>query len=486
MPRLTHSIRWRVQVWHGLILLVALAALSIVVNRLAWQSQLTRIDATLEQAEKHLVRALFSSIPREDLDRQTPPDILLRKFVREKRFVIPPELAPTYTDTAPGHHWFVCTDADGSILIKTPNAPPGYIPPPAAASDTGAFLTRGRHRESAHTLPGGITFAYGRDITPDLDARRRFAGSLALLALALWATGLIGGWWLAGRALRPIRAISRTATRIAAGDLAERIDTSDTDNELDQLGRVLNETFDRLAAALERQRRFTADASHELRTPLTILLSETQRALKRDRTPDDYRAILATCRETGLRMRRLIEALLLLARQETASHLPARVSCDLAGILRETARQLAPLAADRGINLHLDLRPAPVRADPETLAILAANLLSNAIDHHRPDGDRNIWLATETAPDQSAARVVVRDDGPGIPPGDLPHIFERFHRADKARTATPTPHAGLGLAIAQAIAQNHAATLAARNNTPPPGATFELVLPAVRDREKPA
>jgi signal transduction histidine kinase len=486
MPRFTHSIRWRVQAWHGLILLVALAALSIVVNRLAWQSQLNRIDATLEQAEKHLVRALFSAIPREDLDRQTPPDILLRKFAREKRLAIPPELAPAYTDTAPGHHWFVCTDADGSTLIKTPNAPPGYTPSPAAASDIGTFLTRGRHRESTHAFPGGITFSYGRDITPDLDARRRFAGSLALLALALWATGLVGGWWLAGRALRPIRAISRTATRIAAGDLAERINTSDTDNELDQLGRVLNETFDRLAAALERQRRFTADASHELRTPLTILLSETQRALKRDRSPDDYRAILATCRETGLRMRRLIEALLLLARQETASHLPARVSCDLAGILRETARRLAPLAADRRINLHLDLRPAPVRADPESLAILAANLLSNAIDHHRPDGDRNIWLATGTAPGQSDARVEVRDDGPGIPPGDLPRIFERFHRADKARTATPTPHAGLGLAIAQAIAQNHAATLAARNNTPAPGATFELMLPADRDTETPA
>ncbi len=485
MTRLTHSIRWRVQAWHGLVLLVALAALCLVVNRLAWQAQLKRIDTAIAEAERRLARAFFDSSTPADRDDRMPPDELFRRLARENRLAIPPALSAAYSSTAPGHHWFAITDTDGTLLIKSPNAPAGYARPPGIAPESDAFATRHHYRESTHAFRNGLAVTYGADITPDLDARRRFATTLGLIALVLWTAGLLGGWWLAGRAIRPIRTISRTATRIAAGDLAERINVSDTDSELDQLGRVLNATFDRLSAALERQRRFTADASHELRTPLTILLSETQRALKRERAPGEYRAILATCHDTGLRMRRLIEALLLLARQDASDPAVARVPGDLAAVAAEAVRHRSAIADEKAMRLHLDLQPAPAPLDPDTMGILVTNLLSNAIDHHRAGGDRNIWITTGTA-GRASVRLVVRDDGPGIPPGDLPHIFERFHRADKARTATPTPHTGLGLAIARAIAQNHSATLTARNNTPAPGATFELVLPAVRDRAKPA
>ena len=148
----------------------------------------------------------------------------------------------------------------------------------------------------------------------------RFAWSLGGSGFAIWVVCLLGGWWIAGNALKPIATISRTAAHIADGNLEERISTSGTDSELDQLGGVLNHTFDRLHKGIEQQKQFIADASHELRTPITILLSETQRILKSDRkrTSDEYVQVINICRDAAIRMRRLVEPLLVLARIQSS------------------------------------------------------------------------------------------------------------------------------------------------------------------------
>jgi signal transduction histidine kinase len=150
----------------------------------------------------------------------------------------------------------------------------------------------------------------GHDIHIELEEKHRFGWSLGASDCALWLIGLLGGWWLAGKAIRPIQSISQTATRIADGNLSERINTTGTDSELDQLSHVLNHTFNRLNATLEQQRQFTSDASHELRPPLTILLSESQRMSKSEITHStkDYQEAFSLCHDAATRMRRWLKA----------------------------------------------------------------------------------------------------------------------------------------------------------------------------------
>lgn len=474
-----HSIRWRVQAWHGLILLVVIVAFCFTVHRVAWQNQFQRIDRNLMQAERGLVHALMKSggdgpgERRHAKPEAFSPALLLERL-RAGRAVLPAEVAERFQGTEPGYLYFSLRDAEGRVLLESPNAPKDLelLSMPAKEFSEELRITHDR-REMLRSAPEGLRSLVGVDLVPERESMRGFTWSLVAVGGSVWLLGLLGGWWLSGRAIQPIAAISRTATRIAEGNLDERIGTAGTDSELDQLSRVLNRTFDRLHRTLERQKQFTADASHELRTPVTILLTETQRALKRDRAPEEYRAALETCRDAAGRMRRLTEALLLLARHEEGFAAPPTEACNLADLARDTAAQLQPVAAERGITLHCDLQPAPCSGDHAALSIVAANLVGNAIQHH-PGPAGQVFLASAVR--DGRAILTVRDDGRGIPPADLPHIFERFYRADKARTGS-SGHAGLGLAIAQTIMDNHGGHIEV-DSPPGCGACFTVTLPA--------
>lgn len=453
------SLRWRLQAWHGLILLVAIVALCATVHRLASFNQYRRIDHEVGDSERFLIRTLMKATrPEGESEGPKSPDLLVERLTRPS-FTLPAEIESRFTGTGSGYSYFILRGPDGKELLRSDNAPASVSFLPRPANDfSEEFRNNGRIRESAHTSKEGFSSVVGRDISTELDEMRRFTISIAASGLGVWLLGLLGGWWLAGRAIKPIATISRTASRIAEGNLEERIDTDGTDSELDQLGHVLNDTFDRLQAAIERQKRFTADAAHELRTPVSILLSETQRILKRDRTPEEYRDAVQTCHDTAARMRRLTEALLLLARQEAGaqqSHSP----CDLSTIAGDTIRQLTPLAESAHVTLHADLSAAPISGDGDTLAILMNNLVANAIQHHRPTGG-DVWITTATGTE--AVTLTVRDNGPGIPTEHLPHIFQRFHRADAARTGG-SGHSGLGLAIAKSIVNNHKGDISAES-----------------------
>lgn len=477
MSSLLHSIRWRVQAWHAVLLLGVILAFCGAIYRLAWNNQLRRADRAIMHSERTLVRGLVEALPPSPATGKPEPFSPARvmEYLRGPHPAIPAAAASLFNGTEPGYAYFVFRDVDGRILLRSANLPADLaaqpVPPEAFNDD---WRSVGDRRESIHRNPEGITSIVGADLTPEREEMKRFALSLAGTGLAIWALGLLGGWWLAGRAISPIRKISRTATRIAEGNLAERIGTTVGDSELDQLSRVLDTTFDRLHTAIERQKQFTADASHELKTPVTILLAETQRALKRERSPEEYRAALATCQTAAERMRQLTESLLLLARQEAVGADASRERCDLAALLRQTLAELQPLATQRQLTLEGDLAPAACLGDRAALSILAANLVANALQHHdRANGHVRVVCRTE------AGRVVltVVDDGPGIPPQHLPHLFERFYRGDSARTGGGG-HTGLGLAIAHAIARNHGGALTAANE-PGRGARFTATLPSV-------
>ena len=472
MSTVFHSLRWRLQLWHGAILLLAVIAFCLTAHRLAWDNQLQHIDKSIGRTEWGTFHSLMVASRAEGSRKAAASPERVVERLRAGTLELPPDLETRFSDTEPGFFYFAIYERDGRVLLRSENLPAdATVPPPGQELGESSRII-GHRREMLHAGPGGIAVVVGRDITTELEGLRRFGWSLGALGLGVWALGLLGGWWLAGRAIKPIAAISRTATRIAAGNLAERIDVQGTDSELDQLGRVLNDTFERLHASFEQQKQFTADASHELRTPITILLSETQRILKRERTQAEYVEAVQTCHDTAARMRRLVEALLLLARQDAAGTAPRREPCDLAVLLRETVDQLAPLAAERSVELHAELPAAPCQIEPASVAILATNLLANAIQHNRAGG--HVWLTCGAT--ASGVTFSVRDDGPGIPPEDLPNVFRRFYRVDKAR-AGATGHTGLGLAIAKAIADNHGGTISVENAAGQ-GACFTVTLPA--------
>lgn len=468
-----HSIRWRIQAWHGVILFVAIAAFCVTTYFFAWDHQMRRVDRELRKSERILIHAIMEEVkPTPDYDGPLSPEMIMQKL-RGGEISLPAEVLAHFAETA----YFSIREIDGeTILIQSANAPAGLVAlaPPATGFNE-ETRTVGQRRESLRNSSRGFSSIIGRDFSAERDEMRRLAWLLGGAGLGVWLLGLLGGWWLAGRAIQPIAAISRAASRIAEGNLAERIDLSGNDGELDQLARVLNQTFERLHASFERQRRFTADASHELRTPVAILIAETQRILKRDRSAEEYRDALVTCGQSADRMRLLIDALLTLSRQETAGAQINRESADLADILRETIAQLRPLADARKVTIIADLPATPLHADPASLGILAANLVRNAIQHQRPDApDPEVRIAC--AREDDVVVFSVSDNGPGIAPEDLPHIFDRFYRADKARTGD-SGHTGLGLAIAGVIAANHHGKIDVRSG-PGQGATFTVRLPA--------
>jgi heavy metal sensor kinase len=469
MKRLFRSVRWRLLLWYALILLGLITGLCLLAFRLTADARTSQIDREIRNFQGTFFRSLFASQPLPNKD--DPPSLdEIRQRLRNPGDAssFPPELHALF-EGGTGENYLACWDNDGSELFISANAPADLSPPSPTGDGSTRYVDIGHRREQHRISPSGMSSIIGRDIAAEQASLRNTGLLLALGGAAVWLAGLGGGWWLAGRALKPIDTIGRTASRIAAGNLDERIELARTDNELDQLGGVLNDTFDRLAAAIERQKRFTADASHELRTPVTIILSETQRALKREREPEQYREILANCRTAAERMRALVESLLVLARQDLPSPGTEPVACDLAEIAEGVADLLQPLANEHSITIHRELSPAPLHGDPHSLAMIVQNLLSNAIVH--PPSGSKVFLKTTTTAD--SVILEVRDTGPGIAAEHLPRLFDRFYRADSAR-GQANGHTGLGLAIAKTIVGNHGGKIEVHGDD---GTTFRVILP---------
>ncbi|WP_193211714.1 sensor histidine kinase [Luteolibacter marinus] len=471
-----HSIRWRLQLWHALISLSLIVAVCLLAYRMAAEERQRQIDRSLFGFERFFFRQLFLEAA-ERKDDSPPKSAELRSALLALRDADPlPARFRGVFDA--GEPYLGFWDSDGTLLFLSPNAPPGLRKPTFAPDDDLELVTSGHLRELHHRHGPGIALAVGRDMGDELAALGRFRLFLALGGGGLLLAALAGGWWLAGRALKPIDAISHTANRIAAGNLDERIAIAESDSELDQLARILNDTFGRLADAVERQKRFTADASHELRTPLTIILSETQRGLKREREPADYQQLLSHCQTAAQRMRGLVDSLLILAREDQPDDRCTRVPCDLAEIANRLADRMEPLAAGHGTLIHRKLQPAPIDGDPELLDTLVQNLLSNALSH--PPPGTAVTIRTGVRDDR--VELEVHDAGPGIPPEHLPKIFDRFYRIDRARTQG-SGHSGLGLAIVRSIADSSGGTIEVESS-PGQGTRFRVRFPRSRNGER--
>jgi heavy metal sensor kinase len=304
------------------------------------------------------------------------------------------------------------------------------------------------------------------------------AGSLVTLIIAL-----LGGYWLADRAMRPVHTITQAAQSIGETDLSRRLNMHSKD-ELGELANTFDGMLGRLQAAFERQRQFVADASHELRTPLTIVNLETSRSLTSPRKPEDYRQALAIIQNENNFMTALVNDLLTLARMDAGQAVLERQAVDLSDVAVDTMERLAPLAERSGVRLEVgDLPEVRILGDRQHLVRMVSNLVDNGIKYAAGEDKK---VSIETGVSGESAWVRVSDNGPGIAAENLPHVFDRFYRIDQSRTrgeevssgAQAPGGSGLGLSIVQWIAKSHGGEIKVESQVGA-GTTFEVRFKAI-------
>ncbi|MFO7645069.1 MAG: ATP-binding protein [Desulfosarcina sp.] len=302
--------------------------------------------------------------------------------------------------------------------------------------------------------------------------RRRFLLIMAsVLPLCLLLAGG-GGWLLARRSLRPVEHMTRSAQRISADHLDQRLELTGSGDELDRLAKTLNDMLDRLDNAFHQIRQFSADASHELQTPLTILKGEMEVALRSGRSPEEYQMVLKSGLEEIDRMNYLVGGLLLLARADTGVLRLDRQQVDLRSLVHETCKQIRVIADEHSIALQSDLPEAvSIRGDQEHLRRLMLNLCDNAIKYTPAGG--SVTVSLQSTKDWVSLKIT--DTGIGLSQTEMQQVFSRFHRVTESRSKD-VMGVGLGLSIARSIAEAHGGRIDVES-TPGLGSTFTVQLP---------
>jgi two-component system OmpR family sensor kinase len=497
--KLFKSIKWRLQIWYGLILVFVLVTLGTTAYRLQSNLLFNRIDGELQRRFGVLVDALHPHPhppgpgPGMQLfDRPPPgempdePDDFPPPHREPEEFHLPPQADALFDPNEVHQFYYFIAGRYGKEIARSTNANPWgplksvvdnsklaqhqNVPPDLSAGiRPPETLSQGRERVIGHSLPSGETIWVGCSIVPELNELRKTEFWLVGAGEIILLFGLFGGWLISSRAIRPVENISATAVKIAAGDLSQRINVAETESELGRLAVVLNSTFERLDSAFTQQKQFASDAAHELRTPVSVILTQTQAALGREREAKDYRQTIEACERAAQRMRKLIGALLELARLDAGQEPIKRLPLDLAKTVAECVELVRPLAEVRGIRISSVDSPLEITGDAEKLSLVVTNLLTNAIEYNQDGGE----VKVETCRDGDMAILTVSDTGRGISAEDMPRVFERFYRADKSRSSS---NAGLGLAITRAIVAAHGGTIdvASKQNA---GAVFTVRLP---------
>lgn len=484
------SIKWRLQLWYGLILVAVLAGFGFTAYQLEYGRQMRRVDDELHRRFAALGETLrpphplerdrprFEGPPPEQMPDNPPP----RQNLRPAEFNLTLRAAELFSTNQPDNFYFVIS-RDGTVIASGGDVPAPLMEfpydhyfskvnrgPEMKLRNPPPTWTFNGFREVLDWTPAGEEIRVGCSIAPELKELRRTALNLTAVGGLILLVGLAGGWWFVSRALHPIENISAAAAKISAGDLSQRINTAEAESELGKLAAVLNSTFARLDAAFAQQKQFASDAAHELRTPVTVILTQTQTALNREREAAEYRETIEACQRAAQRMRKLIGALLELARLDAGQEQMKHSKFDLAQTARDCVELIKPIADEHRLKIICELAPLEITGDSERLAQVITNLLSNAIQFNQPGGEVRVKLESQNG----LAALTVSDTGVGILPEDLPRVFERFYRGDKSRTGGGS--AGLGLAIARAIVEAHGGTIEAASEEGA-GTTFTVRLP---------
>jgi heavy metal sensor kinase len=286
----------------------------------------------------------------------------------------------------------------------------------------------------------------------------------------------VGGYLLVRRALMPVEQITRAAERITQFNLSERLPVAHTGDELERLSVSLNRMITRLDDAFQNSKRFVADASHDLRTPLTILRGELEALAEDSRLDAELRDRAGSMLEEVVHLGKIVEQLFTLSRLDAGEAQTEWTRFDLTELAKSTVEQMNLLAEDKDISIACEANgPAPVKGNRVRLKQVVVNLLDNAIKYTPANGAIHLRVFANNG----HAVLEVEDNGIGIPPDALPHIFERFYRVDEARSAE-SESAGLGLSIVKSICTAHGAEVEA-HSTAGSGSCFRVRLPLFKN-----
>ena len=435
----SHSIRFRLTVWYAVILTAGLAVFGVLLWVSLRHQLLADIDDDLDGRASRLENYFRNESAKTGVD--------LRDELEEFCQALPPT------------SYVILRGSDGFNFVYPENAQTATA---ALRMQTRRFTLNG----ATFDLDVG---APTTDVVYVLDELRFL---LLILIPVMIAIACLGGVWLSRRALRPVQDVTAAALMISIENLSERVPVPATGDEIARLAEVLNSMLARLESAVKTLSQFVADASHELRTPLAVIRTTAELALRRGRSPESYRESLEDVVAETQRMTQLIEDLLILARTDAQIVEMPRTPVDLRDILQAVATEMSSLAQTRQIRIKTALGDAPaiIAGNRPALHRLFVGLLDNALKYSHPASE----VITAIEHGDATVSVTIQDFGAGISEADVPHIFERFYRADRSRTGSGH---GLGLPLAESIAIAHRAKIDV-HSVAGSGSTFIVIFPS--------
>ena len=457
------SIGFRLAAWYFLVLGCGLAAFSIM----AWFAMQASIYHAIDDELRDRVRGVAKFMDLQTASLSIPE---IRDEFRE------------HSVLGPGGDLFQVCDQDGQWLYRSVPLESNNVPiMKPDAVDVPRFETlrvQGRslrfysRRIEVNGKP--YTVQVAAPMHEAFEALDRFRLLLLFAVPLLLIAASAGGYWLSTRALSPVDEISQTAQRISIENLADRLPVSQTGDQLQRLSETLNAMLSRLDAAVRRITQFTADASHELRAPVSLIRTTAEVAVQRtDRTATEYFEALQDILEESERTSEVVDSLMLLARADSVKEAPEFAGADACSVVREAADQGEKLARNCNLEFAASVpkAPVPIQADSNALRRAFLILIDNAVKYTPRGGSVKVSLEKS----KDCVLVSVSDTGIGIAKTDAPHIFDRFWRADKARSREEGG-AGLGLSIAKWIVEMHHGSIAVESEVGK-GSTFHVRVP---------
>jgi heavy metal sensor kinase len=445
------SIRLRLAIWYSAVLLIGLALFGYAMWFVLDRRLVTGVDYRLDRQAESLRLAL------SDEGVATSPRQIQEEVIE-----------------AAGNGASIQLRMSNGVVISSS----ADQPPPEFVSDGQSYHTIQSGGRLFRVFAGQIRCGdevFSLFMAMPLDdvrtVMRDFRNLLMMMIPGILAAACLGGWWISRRALAPVDEITMVARSITVQNLSKRLAVPNTGDELQRMSQTWNEVLARLEAAVDRTRRFTADASHELRTPVALIRSTAELALRRERDPEDYRKALRQIEAEAERMTALTNDLLSLAAADANSVEMPLAPLDLNCLANEIVQEQLARAEAKGVRIQADLlaKPGTALANYAGMRRALRILIDNALKFTESGG--SVLVSTMGVP--AGVTLSVWDSGPGIPAEALPHVFERFYQADPSHGENAG--AGLGLSIAQMIAKAHGSEIKVES-TLGTGSCFSLTL----------